>query len=415
MQLKGINHTEVKNCLTAKFEERLKTILKTGLNGGNKIKAINTWAIPMLTYSFGVIKWSQTDILKLETLVRTSLTRFQSHHPQSAVERIMLPREYGGRGVLNIARLHSTQKSNLRQYFLNSTSPLLRVIRAADDNFTPLQLSATELSTSEATPTDEDMIRSWKAKPIHGAHPHEVEADFIDRPASNLWLKKGKLYAETEGFMIAIQDRVVPTRGLRRAIYRENIEDRCRRCGLLGETIDHIIYGCSCLAANDYIMRHNNVAKIIHQQLAKTYGLIAEEVLYFKYQTHPVLENSAAKLFWDRSITTDVTVPATKPDIILFNKSSNTIEIFDIAVPLNRNIQTTYSTKISKYTPLAIELQQMYRASRVTITPIVISATGLVPKNLISNLEKYSSMHLLKIIQKAVILDTCSIVRQFLN
>jgi len=330
------------------------------------------------------------------------------------MERIMLPRKYGGRGVLNIARLHYSQINNLRQYFDDSNSLLINIIKASDTNFTPLQLSAT-VYNRDAAKTDEEMLESWKAKPVHGAHPHEAEADYIDRDASHLWLQKGKLYAETEGFMIAIQDRVIPTRSFRRAIYREDIEDRCRRCGLPGETIDHIIAGCNSLAANDYIGRHNNVAKIVHQKLAKTHKLVAEEVPYFKYQAQAVLENYTAKLFWDRQITTDLTIAANKPDIVLFNKTTNTIEIFDVAVPLNRNIQTTYSTKIAKYTPLAIELQQMYRAERVTITPLVISSTGLVPKSLITNLEKHNMSQLLEGIQKSVILDTCAIVRRFLN
>lgn len=56
LQSKGIGHTLIKKCLTNQFKARLNGILKSSLSGGNKCKAINTWATPLLTYSFGVIK-----------------------------------------------------------------------------------------------------------------------------------------------------------------------------------------------------------------------------------------------------------------------------------------------------------------------------------------------------------------------
>jgi hypothetical protein len=44
------------------FYLRIKSILKSKLNGNNLIKAVNTYAVPLLTYSFGVIKWSKTNL-----------------------------------------------------------------------------------------------------------------------------------------------------------------------------------------------------------------------------------------------------------------------------------------------------------------------------------------------------------------
>jgi hypothetical protein len=85
-QLRGIKHTEIKEKLTTVFEKRLRIICKSYLNTANKIKAINTYAIPILTYSFGIISWSNTDLKSLERLVRKTLTNHSMHHPKSAVE-----------------------------------------------------------------------------------------------------------------------------------------------------------------------------------------------------------------------------------------------------------------------------------------------------------------------------------------
>ena len=57
-----LNHTRIKTELKAEFKNRLVRLLKTKLNSKNLTKAINTYAIPMLTYSFGIIKWTHTDI-----------------------------------------------------------------------------------------------------------------------------------------------------------------------------------------------------------------------------------------------------------------------------------------------------------------------------------------------------------------
>jgi len=41
---------------------RTKNILKTKLNGKNMMKAINTYATPVLTFSFGIVKWTRADL-----------------------------------------------------------------------------------------------------------------------------------------------------------------------------------------------------------------------------------------------------------------------------------------------------------------------------------------------------------------
>jgi hypothetical protein len=47
--------------------------------------------------------------------------------------------------------------------------------------------------------------------------------------------------------------------------------DRGRECDEVGEKIEHVIDGCSESA---YLGRHNQLAKIIHHQTAKTYKLL---------------------------------------------------------------------------------------------------------------------------------------------
>jgi len=106
------------------------------------IKAINTYAIAVLTFSFGILKWTPTDLENLQTKMRTLLTNYRFHHPRAAKERLTLPRQMGGRGLIDITRLHDKQVKLLQTYFLNKqfTSSFNAAVIKADDMCTPLDL-----------------------------------------------------------------------------------------------------------------------------------------------------------------------------------------------------------------------------------------------------------------------------------
>jgi hypothetical protein len=87
----------IKENLEKQFYLRIKSILKSKLNGNNLIKAVNTYAVPLMTYSVGVIKWSKTNLQNINIQTRVLFTKFCKHHPKSAIERFNLPRENGGR------------------------------------------------------------------------------------------------------------------------------------------------------------------------------------------------------------------------------------------------------------------------------------------------------------------------------
>lgn len=222
------------------------------------------------------------------------------------------------------------------------------------------------------------MIASWKQKELHGTHPHQLELEYIDKAASNTWLVRGELFSETEGFMVAIQDRVIATKNYRHYILHENVEDRCRKCNSVGETIEHIVSGCSALADSAYLGRHNEVAKIVHQQLALKHNLVNQFVAYYKYVPVPVLENSFVKLYWDREIITDVLIRANRPDIVVYDKRMKRVTLIDIAVPLDHNVQTTFSNKITKYHDLAEELKQMWHRNRPEISSEILRRAGTI-------------------------------------
>ena len=53
---------------------------------------------------------------------------------------------------------------------------------------------------------------------MHGRFPALLNEEKIDKAASLTWLINGQLYPETEGFVTAIQDRVIRTRNYEKHI-----------------------------------------------------------------------------------------------------------------------------------------------------------------------------------------------------
>jgi hypothetical protein len=93
----------------------------------------------------------------------------------------------------------------------------------------------------------------------------------------------------------------------------------CRRCGKESVTIQHITAACEQLAPTEFVKRHDGVAKVIHQKLAEAAELIEDKSPYYKYTPASVLQNDNFKLYRNRSIITDKTVPSNRPDITFMN------------------------------------------------------------------------------------------------
>jgi fructose-1,6-bisphosphatase/sedoheptulose 1,7-bisphosphatase-like protein len=98
------------------------------------------------------------------------------------------------------------------------------------------------------------------------------------------------------------------------------------------------------------------------------------------------------------------------------NKKTKNTFLIDIAIPNTHNLAKTRTKKQNKYQELLKEICDMWKHDAVQAVPIVISATGIIPKSLSQSLKRLN-LHPNTYIQTqtVVILGTCSIVRNFLN
>jgi hypothetical protein len=147
----------------------------------------------LLTYSFGVLKWSKTNLQNINIQTRVLFTKFCKHHPKSAIERFNLPRENGGRGFSNLEILQQNQIASLKNYFLNRArdNTFFNALVSADKGYTPLNLSDNIISDI-VEPNIPDTIANIKQKSLHGRYFKELEQPEINIQVSHAWLKKFK-------------------------------------------------------------------------------------------------------------------------------------------------------------------------------------------------------------------------------
>ena len=53
-----IKHVQVKKKAASEYTKRARKVLKSKLNGGNSIRAINNWAVPVIRYTAGIVDWN---------------------------------------------------------------------------------------------------------------------------------------------------------------------------------------------------------------------------------------------------------------------------------------------------------------------------------------------------------------------
>ena len=98
----GIQYSSMTEKVRKECFRRVRSILRSELDARNRIDAINSLAIPVVTYSFTIANWALTKIKKVVIKIRRLLTIQGMHHPKSDVNRLYLPCKEGGRGLVQL-------------------------------------------------------------------------------------------------------------------------------------------------------------------------------------------------------------------------------------------------------------------------------------------------------------------------
>jgi hypothetical protein len=426
-----IQHEELRQQFVAEYVKRIKKLTNTQLNARNLIKGINSYAIPVLLYSFGIINYKNNDLKQIDRKTRKLLNLKKAHQQKADVERLYMPVDEGGRGLINVELLYKKQILKYDQYLSREQDHLIKSIRQHDVNKVKYSISkeAREIVSELQLPQGNNLTdailkkaildnqnRKWREKQLHGQYPRAVlDLPNIDKGMTFKWIKKCHISPSLESSLFVIQDQSIMTKQFIRDIARQPSDGKCRLCGQKDETVQHIVSGCEKLAGTLYIKRHNNLVEYVHWCLAKKHGIDVAKLWWKEKLTQPkVTENETTKLLWEIPIQTDSTITHNRPDIIYINKTDNMTYLIDITVPSDYNIGPKEIEKLSKYHPLRVEITRMWN-TRTKVIPIVVGATGTVAKNLKTYTDELDAGIRIDILQKQAAIHTIGIIGKVLG
>ena len=85
--------------------------------------------MPIMRYSFGIIKWTQTELRVLDSKTRKILSKYKFHHPKSNLHCLYSSRKNGGRGLIGLVDCHRQECSSMAEYLSKSEDPLSIIAR----------------------------------------------------------------------------------------------------------------------------------------------------------------------------------------------------------------------------------------------------------------------------------------------
>ena len=118
---------------------------------------------------------------------------------------------------------------------------------------------------------------------------------------------------------------------------------------------DTMVGECSKLTQAEYKDRHDNLARMIHWNIADLYGLDVSSKWY-EHKPEKVIENDHVKLLWDFNIHTSTYIQERRPDVVVLDREKKTCNIIDIGVPVDAGIVEREKEKVEKYHNLRREV-----------------------------------------------------------
>ena len=199
-----IKEKEMKEKFSKEYLRRLRLILRSKLNGRNKIMAVNTWVASVMRYGAGILRWNTDELKSLDRRNRKFMTMHGALHPKSDIDGVYLCREMGGRGLISCEGCIRMEENNLGWYVRNSVESLTEGVKAAKTIEYKDTVNKKEFKQSSMREKKE----LWKNKRMYGQFVREMLETTDEKETWN-WLKKAILKVEAEVLFCAKHEQEI--------------------------------------------------------------------------------------------------------------------------------------------------------------------------------------------------------------
>ena len=436
-----IQHKAMRKKIFEEYVRRVKKICKSELTTKNKITAINQLAIPTVTYGFGIVNWPQHNINNLDIKTRKLLTLHKVIYRNNCLDRLYLPRNEGGMGLIELNTAFRSTIVSLGQYLISHKDPLMKLVANQHKNNLPEHISITKLAKNfggaliEEHPDDNVPVtvqartkrlnysfqeriqrkERWQKHKRAGKFPDELEKPYIDKQASLSWLKKGKLGFDGERIVIGVQDQGLLTNGFKK-MAGLSTNDQCRFCHAAVESATHLVSACEVMLGDGhYTKRHNKICSYLHWKVCQAYNIETKPV--WEHEPEPVTANDAVTIFYDKPMLPGRYCEggAIKPDLVVWDREKRTAKIIEVTVPNDFGLNRAERQKLLKYQDLKNALRETWDLDDACIIPVVVGATGLIKTNLKTYLDSIPGSPSMDEVQLAALKGTISIIKRALS
>jgi hypothetical protein len=360
-----------------KLENKLKNINNSTLRGEHKLNIYTRYALPSMRYYMSVHQMHKTHMDKIDALARKYIKSWmgiQSHGVTDA--SIFHPYMLGVKMPSQVyLEAHAGNYAMVRlkgDPIVNHAvdSRLERESEWTKKHSTVNTVHTMWKENQEAINSVPHGEGSYDAKKIKKAK--KVMRDSVNNETINYWNNKVKgLTFQGDFINLVIEEksnvtwksiinnipRGVLSFALKSIVNGLNTPDnlkrwkirqtnKCELCGNSG-TLEHILNWCpKALREGRFTWRHNSVLSHFTQELAKAKSSNVQIYADIPNQTL----NGA-------TVPPDVLVTTQRPDLVILNRDTKTIDILELTISFEKNIEAANARKSARYEDLCSDLR----------------------------------------------------------
>ena len=141
------------------------------------------------------------------------------------------------------------------------------------------------------------------------------------------------------------------------------------------ETLHHTLNNCS-LMLDRYLWRHNSVLMYIYKLLNNHKS--SDTDIYIDIAGHHTGIST---------IPTEIVITSQKPDLVIVNKQSLSVTLFELSIPFETNIKETHERKVSRYQNLVVDIED--NGYHVDYYPVEVGSRGFIDSDNTARLKSF--------------------------